>query len=438
MKTFSVSLIFCLCFSAVSQGQTATSMDVAQIRQQISRIWKANKIEPFDEERNIRLTKTNPDRATQEWVQYEERKKAIMLKIRAEMLNLAQSIARSRSAETIPYELGLLMDISVIDDPLYGRAEKVVKLIRNLGNVGNQPYRRVTGESELFGWTHAEFFDQDPRLASIPIQEFDEVQNYQSANIPAYLSVMRQMLRDYETLEHGSTDKEENKVYGGYYGDNIFRHITENIAANDFQKTVRPWLLATIPTVKTHSVKGKMLHHAGHYGLATRELSMALTEHQQKGWGTDELESYLFVARSEALLLQNPALRNGLPGKVFPVGWQLPQNKNSRSFVVADFNEDGLLDEAILLMGKDAKSGPAIFVYLNQTDKKYRVQKITTKEFNRKDKIDRLVSQGQSEGEYKPINGLGAYLSCPEEICEQLELVQLKWDQAQQKMVKLE
>ncbi|KAB7730999.1 hypothetical protein F5984_09215 [Rudanella paleaurantiibacter] len=436
MKTLIISLILCFYFSAASQAQTAPSGSVARIKQQINRIWDTHKVEPFDHEKNARLRERDPDRATREASGFIDRERVAKAKIRTELLNLAQSIAQTRSAETIAYELGILMEINLIDDPLYGRAENVVNLIRTLGKVGNQPYRRVSGEAEYVGWTHAEFFDADPRLTRIPTEELDGETYYASASIPAYLSVIGQMLREYETLEHGSTDRNANKVYGGYYGDNLFSHITVHINSSDFQKTVRPWLATTIQQMKTHSLRGKMLYHTGQYASAARELELALTEHRQKGWRTDDLELYRFAAHSGELLLRNPALRSGLPGKGYPVGWQQPKHKNARLFVVADFNEDGLLDEAILLTNKDVglNSGMAIFVYINQPDKKYRVQKITTTDLKSVgNRVFRLTLKQEGAGN-EPINGLGATLIGKDEDCCEGHQVEIRWDKARQQL----
>ena len=450
MKKF---LILFLCISGAVMGQVPTVKsvsDVAVIRQQYRQI-----IDSDDEKRYS-----------------------------YDLINLFNSIMLTE--KTAPYYYGILISIyEIIDNPnnpyhnltREQKAENTEK-IRNLLTEKNQVFVKLERDavydtpnspwtvetpSMCIGWTQPHvIYSETLKKMGVETYEVGEEQEI-GYDFESLLTHLPKLIRQYGDLTYKEYNEKGEIIYSSSYGDKFFEYLLSSSISNDENGNItvydgeRTWLNASehqrwtqwvkeqMPYFKDHVTKAKAYYYTNDFEAAKRELLEAKREKVPN----PEIDNYLYAVNNMLLLQKNPQLKKGLPNKVFSSGWKRPvkgEDNLSTPFVMADFNEDGLLDEAILLSPQTVSkfhNDMALFVYVSKPDGKYSVQKITTANllmngYQMIDRDDRMASlyKGIDELAPRPTKALSIFYTRKNEILEgHYGDVQIIWDKAQQKMV---
>ncbi len=270
---------------------------------------------------------------------------------------------------------------------LANQAEKIVRkdnkhftMYHNSGT--KKPFYTTTG------WTQPEFIYPNS-LDRLGVTEND-VNGNTVYDFDELLTAMDKLYEQYGALTKSfdSTDEKSTKTYGDEFFSYLFN--SNGIMTNDDSEIIvrnprwNGFVEKILPTLRKHYNRAKAYYCTKQFVLALEEAQLAKEEEIKKrpNYDLESENSLIFATQTELLLQKNPQLRYGLPNKKIPTGWFIPSKlRQSRErTVVADMNQDGILDEAILLCQKEGttfyNTNLVLHLFLGQSDGSYIVQRV--------------------------------------------------------------
>jgi hypothetical protein len=381
-----------------------------------------------------------------ERVSYEERTTYLKL------IELANAIQITE--ETSPYYHGLLFSIYYYARNNSDEAQLSAK-VQQILQRENKPFiifeldsKIVNGENlavvvSRHGFTQPEMIDREYlEKLGVASQEIYDEYSYNFYDLQKHLP---SLFKQYGVLKTVKYDDKGSKIRESTYGDLLFDLLDKCNYQSDNEyneektnREIQDFISSQMPNLKSHLLRGKAYFKTQNLHLAKYELTKA----QEEEIPNEEIGNYLYEINNQLLLEKNPLLVNGLPNKKIPQGWFKP--KKAKGFddfgatsIVADFNQDGLLDEVVLLSTQvTAKfhNNMAVFTYISKPDGTFSIQKFLSNQIPQGYLTYRFFDLYDEKS--KPVGGFVASLVQKNEFAEEgCVLVLFKWNKTQQKMV---
>jgi hypothetical protein len=379
-----------------------------------------------------------------------------------ELLGLFSEIELTKDNSSLYY--GILMSIQdyarYLSSAKYPRSgevsDKAEKIVRKENkhfimfnhSEGKTPFYTTTG------WTQPEF------IYPTSLSRMGVTENYINGNsvydFYELLPVMTMLYERYGTLTKSFDSGTEKRITA--YGDEFFSYLfrSDGIITDDHSEIVvkhpgwNSFIEKILPILKDHSNRAQAYYYTKQFDLALNEALLAKEERLKKRpyyenaaeWEKSLWENALiFAIKTELLLQKNPKLRYGLPNKKLPTGWVIPsklRQPEERS-VVVDINQDGILDEAILLCQKEGttfyNTNLVLHLFLGRPDGSYIIQKVVNNLVEPKYGKLKSISLHCKGWSYanQPANGIVAVFSQKDFDPDDIEEVCISWNLQKQR-----
>ena len=353
-------------------------------------------------------------------------------KIEVELINLAKKIKITEV--TSPYFYGIL--VSIINKQYKGNDE----IWKNINNIlikeKNLPFTSYIMDKKIEGWTEPEtLLFQENLVKKIPangtgIEEYNFVLSDLLKYIPIFFENYKSQAR---------IAREPNgKISEAYYYNNYFFSVILDLGSQIKNEDFKSWSLKISKNVEEHFLKARLLFFSEQFDKAEVHFKLALEEYKMKGWQTLEIEDYINWFNVKKLIDKNSSIKTtGISNKNIPSGWILLEDFRNKEHFISDFNEDGLLDEAVLCTFKSNPKSTAVFIILKQKDGSCKVQKIAPIDIpNHSNDKFYQISLNRGYGNNEPFKGIMMYrMKKDAEYTDGSEPINLIWDKSSNKMI---